>query len=184
MFLRANIIFAYLCKTPPKNYKRVPDRCHLKHSRLVLARNVVPTDWDLPQKMLTVPKLFTIPKLWPKQFQNFNWRKTLLIVELHSEPSLPSCRQRRVDAQNRHLRIVLMFDEILPESSRSLRETPWSQYVACVCVCRNLLARGRRHAGGIEGRTDGIHLLLLCSHRIRITTLFGQNMANVCFVTQ
>ena len=77
MFLRANIIFAYLCKTPPKNYKRVPDRCHLKHSRLVLARNVVPTDWDLPQKMLTVPKLFTIPKLWPKQFQNLNWKKNL-----------------------------------------------------------------------------------------------------------
>ena len=183
MFLRANIIFAYLCKTPPKKYKSALHICHLNHSRLVLARNVVPTDWDLPQKMLTVPKLFTIPKLWPKQFQNLNW-KTLLILEWHSEPSLPSCRQRRADAQNRHLRIVLMFVEILPESSRSLRETPWSQYVACVCVCRNLPARGRQRAGGIEGRTGGIHLLLLFSHRIRITTLFGQNMANVCFVTQ
>ena len=63
----------------------------------------------------------------------FNW-KTLLIVEWHSEPSLPSCRQRRADAQNRHSRIVLMFVEILSDSSRSLRETSWSQYVPCVHV--------------------------------------------------
>ena len=104
-----------------------------------------------------------------------NW-KTLLIVEWHSEPSLPSCRQRRADAQNRHSRIVLMFVEILSDSSTSLRETSWSEYVPCVCW--NLPARGKRHAGGIEGRTGGIHLLLLCSHRSRITTLFGQNMAN------
>ena len=63
----------------------------------------------------------------------FNW-KTLLIVEWHSEPSLPSCRQRRADAQNRHSRIVLMFVEILSDSSRSLQETSWSQYVPCVHV--------------------------------------------------
>ena len=51
-------------------------------------------------------------------------------------------------------------------------------WICALCTCWNLPARGKRHAGGIEGRTGGIHLLLLCSHTIRITTLFGQNMAN------
>ena len=161
-----------------KKVQSVPDRCHLNHSRLVLARNVVPTDWDLPQKMLTVPKLFTIPKLWPKQFQNLANLGVTLWALLAILPAKARRRPEPSLADRADVRRDLA--RLLKKPSRIFLIS----ICALCCVCRNLLAKGTRRAGGIEGRTGGIHLLLLCSHRIRITTLFGQNMANVCFVTQ
>ena len=91
MFFRAISIFAYfckslptkvhfaiiscLCKSPPKKYKKCSPYMHLNHSRLVLARNVVPTDWDLPKKCwqfqysdLRFVKKITRPNFWTKNF--------------------------------------------------------------------------------------------------------------------